>query len=158
VGSSAAAIGVLIGAGLAQAALADCAPGLVELRAADGHLHRFSVEIADTEALREHGLMDRPDMDRGEGMLFTYPDPRHVYYWMKDTLIPLDLLFADDAGRVTAVKRQAQPQDLTPIDGGDGVRYVLEINGGLAAKLGLGPGSVMRGAAMDGARLAWPCP
>jgi hypothetical protein len=141
----------------ASAASADCAPSRVELRTLSGATAAFTVEIANTEALREHGLMDRAAMPADQGMLFTYDSPRHVWYWMKDTLIPLDMVFADPTGRVTSVHAEAQPQDLTPIDGGEGVAYVLEINGGLAARLGLTPGSALRTAGMVRDQALWPC-
>ncbi len=76
---------------------------------------------------------------------------------MKNTKIPLDMIFADPAGRVTRVHAQAVPGDLTPIDGGEGVLAVLEINGGLAARMGIAPGAVIRHPALDQSRAAWPC-
>jgi uncharacterized membrane protein (UPF0127 family) len=75
---------------------------------------------------------------------------------MKNTLIPLDMIFADVTGRVTRVHSNATPGDTTPIDGGDDVAFVLEINGGLAARLGIGPGAELRHPAV-GAAAAWPC-
>jgi uncharacterized membrane protein (UPF0127 family) len=68
---------------------------------------------------------------------------------MKNTLIPLDMIFADERGVVTSVHANAVPHDLTTIDGGEGVRFVLEINGGLAKRLGIVPGSEMRHPAID---------
>ena len=90
-------------------------------------------------------------------MLFVYAAPEHAFYWMKNTLIPLDMVFADPAGRVTRVAANAVPGDLTPIDGGAGVAYVLEINAGLAARLGIAPGAELRSAVMAQSGLAWPC-
>lgn len=157
-GSGVAASGVLTLALWGGMALADCAPDRVEVQLAPDRSASFAVEIADTDALREKGLMDRPALAPDRGMLFVYPAPRHVFYWMKDTLIPLDLLFVDETGRVTRVKAAARPLDETPIDGGAGVRYVLEINGGLAGTLGIVPGARLRAAAMEGQWLDWPCP
>ena len=71
-------------------------------------------------------------------MLFVYEGPRRVAFWMKNTLIPLDMIFADATGRVTRVHANAVPLDETPIDGGEGVQFVLEINGGLADAAGAG--------------------
>lgn len=141
---------------LTASAGAACAPDAVELRWPGGQA-RFSVELADTPALRARGLMDRPSLAASAGMLFVYQSPEHAFYWMKDTLIPLDILFADAAGRVTVIHPDAVPGDLTPLDGGEGVSYVLEINGGLAARMGIAPGAEMRSAAMDQSRTAWPC-
>ena len=141
----------------AQVAGAACAPGMVELRSEAGSAMQFSVELADDPAERERGLMNRAKMASSAGMLFAYPKPQHVYFWMKNTLIPLDMVFADAAGRVTHVHSGAIPMDTTAIDGGDGVTFVLEINGGLAARLGLAQGAVMRSAVMDQTTAVWPC-
>ena len=141
----------------AQAANAFCAPDTVELRTTHGTVMRFSVELADDPAERELGLMNRDKMATSAGMLFAYPAPQHAYFWMKNTLIPLDLVFADAAGHVAHVHQNAKPLDETPIDGGPDVTYVLEINGGLAARLGLGEGAVMRSAVIDQAGAVWPC-
>ena len=127
-------------------AWAACAPDAVELRWTGGQA-RFTVEIADSAAEREHGLMDRDHMPASAGMLFVYPAPEHAFYWMKNTLIPLDIIFADQAGRVTVIHADAVPGDLTPLDGGEGVQYVLEINGGLAARMGIVPGGTAGGCA-----------
>ena len=141
----------------AQAANAFCAPDTVELRTTHGTVMRFSVELADDPAERELGLMNRDKMATSAGMLFAYPAPQHAYFWMKNTLIPLDMAFADAAGHVAYVHQNARPLDETPIDGGPDVTYVLEINGGLAARLGLGEGAVMRSAVIDQAGAVWPC-
>ena len=85
-----------------------------------------------------------PDEPRQAGKLgrdaFAYDSPRHAFFWMKNTLIPLDMIFADATGQVTRVHEGAVPLDETSIDGGDGVAYVLEINGGLARAAGCDPG------------------
>ena len=145
-------VAVVIG-GSAQAA---CGPGLLDLRWGGGAAH-FAVEIADTAAERELGLMHRDQMASAAGMIFVYDRPVHAQFWMKDTLIPLDMIFADAAGVVTAVHSNAIPGDLTPIDGGEGVVYVVEINGGLAAGLGIAPGAVMRSDLIDPALAEWTC-
>ncbi|NPD16258.1 DUF192 domain-containing protein [Xinfangfangia sp. D13-10-4-6] len=116
----------------------------------------FSVEIADTHESRARGLMYRRALDPGAGMLFIYDRPQRAEFWMKNTYIPLDIIFADDHGRVTVVHENAVPQDLTLIPGGEGVRYVLEINGGLARRSGIRPGSEMRHPRIADA--SWPCP
>lgn len=141
---------------LSGPAFAACAPGEADLRWPGGAA-RFSVEIADTPALRETGLMNRDKLARSAGMLFSYAAPEHAYYWMKNTLIPLDIIFANQGGTVTRVASNAVPGDLTPIDGGAGVAYVLEINGGLAARLGIAPGAELRAQALAQDGLAWPC-
>ena len=90
-------------------------------------------------------------------MLFVYESPQPVAFWMRNTLIPLDMLFFDGTGRLTRIKENAQPHDETPVVGGDAVRYVLEINGGLAAELGIDLGAELRHPALDQSSAAWPC-
>jgi uncharacterized protein len=142
---------------VADAAQADCTPGTVELRGSAGHVVRFSVEIADDEAERALGLMNRDSLATSAGMLFIYEAPHHAFFWMKNTLIPLDMIFADATGRVTQVHERAVPLDETGIDGGPGVTFVLEINGGLAGPLGIAPGAVLRAAQIDQRDAAWSC-
>ena len=132
-----------------------CAPDTVELRGDWGSL-KFSVELADTPDERAQGLMYRESMARGSGMLFIYEQPQNATFWMKNTLIPLDMIFVDEMGVVTHVHDRAVPGDLTTIDGGDGVLAVLEINGGLAERYGIEPGSQLRHPAF-GPGAAWPC-
>lgn len=160
-GSSGARIGLIAAFGLAlctTAALAQavCAPGRVDLRW-EGGRESFAVELADEPSERSQGLMFRDRMDPAAGMLFVYERPGRAQFWMKNTLIPLDMIFADATGRVTRVHSNAVPGDLTAIDGGDGVAYVLEINGGLAAKLGIGPGAELRHPAVPSDAAVWPC-
>ena len=138
-------------------AYATCPPDTVELRSVSGHVMRFSVELADDEGERSLGLMNRPEMATSTGMLFAYDQPHHAYFWMKNTLIPLDMVFADAAGQVLRVHSNAKPLDETSIDGGAGVTYVLEINGGLAARLGLTKGAVLRSDVIDQTNAIWPC-
>lgn len=138
---------------LAEAA---CALGRVDLRWPGG-LESFAVEVADDGAERAQGLMFRESLDPAAGMLFVYESPRRASFWMKNTLIPLDMIFADATGRVTRVHSNAVPGDTTPIDGGKGVVFVLEINGGLAARLGIVPGAELRHPAIPTGTAAWPC-
>ncbi|MFV0360160.1 DUF192 domain-containing protein [Tropicimonas sp.] len=137
------------------AAAADCRADAVDLRG-DWGSARFSVEIADDEAERARGLMFREVLPRSSGMLFIYPRPQPSSFWMKNTLIPLDMLFLGPDGVVRHVHSRAVPGDLTPIPGGDGILAVLEINGGLAGAMGISEGSQMRHPAF-GEDAAWPC-
>lgn len=141
---------------MAGGAAAACDPAVAELRGAAGTM-RFSVEVADDAGERAQGLMFRDSMASSAGMLFVYDRPLHAMFWMKNTLIPLDMIFADATGRVTHVHADAVPHDETPIDGGQGVQYVLEINGGLAAALGIAPGHVLRHPAIAQPGAAWRC-
>ena len=116
---------------------------------------KFDVWIADTTPRRAQGLMFVKSLAPLRGMLFVYPQPRVVSMWMKNTLIPLDMLFFDAEGRLVSIKHDARPLDETPVPGGDAIRYVLEINGGLAAELGIELGAELRHPAIEDA--AWPC-
>ena len=141
---------------LGAAVAAACAPDEVTLRGEWGQA-RFSVEVADTPETRARGLMFVEEMPTLSGMLFVYTRPQPVSFWMRNTLIPLDMLFFDDTGRLTRLHRMARPRDETAIPGGDAVQFVLEINGGMAARLGITEGDVMRHPSI-GADAAWPCP
>lgn len=149
------ALCLLFAVAMPAAADAACAEDQVDLRG-DWGSARFSVEVADDGVERARGLMFRESLPQSGGMLFIYPEPQHASFWMKNTLIPLDMIFADARGVVTRVHSEAIPGDLTPIDGGPGVVAVLEINGGLAEALRIGPGTQMRHAAL-GEDAAWPC-
>ena len=140
---------------LSGTAFADCDPARVDLRGDWGQA-RFSVEVADTPSERSLGLMHRESMPRSAGMLFVYERPQPVSFWMRNTLIPLDMIFMDETGTVQHVHENAIPLDETGIRGGDAIQYVLEINGGLAGRLGIEEGSVLRHPAI-GADAAWAC-
>ncbi len=140
----------------ATAKAGECRENQVLLRGDWGQA-RFSVEVADDRAERAKGLMFRESMAANAGMLFVYPAPKQVGFWMKNTLIPLDMLFLDQTGTVKRIHEMAIPQDTTPIMGGQDIMAVLEINGGLAKSLGITEGSEMRHPAFDPALAAWPC-
>lgn len=145
------------GLSLPGMAFADsCAPGTLDLRDGGSAL-RFSVEVADDADERAEGLMFRESMPKFSGMLFVYESAQPVAFWMRNTLIPLDMLFFDGTGRLERIKVNAMPHDETPVPGGSDIRYVLEINGGLAAELGIEPGAVIRHPGLDQATAAWPC-
>ncbi len=135
---------------------AACAPETLDLRGPGGTV-RFHVEIADTLAERNRGLMFRESLPSAGGMLFVYDQPQDVAFWMKNTLIPLDMIFADAAGRVQRVHANAVPGDLTAIPGGASIQFVLEINGGMAKRLGITEGAEMRHPAIVSEKAAWPC-
>jgi len=98
--------------------------------------HPIDVEIADTPETREIGLMNRDQMDADSGMLFDFDVSRDVTMWMKNTLIPLDMLFMDHRGVVVRIAANAQPLSLSLIPSNAPVQYVLELNGGTAARYG----------------------
>ncbi|MDE2235303.1 MAG: DUF192 domain-containing protein [Gammaproteobacteria bacterium] len=105
--------------------------------------HRFGVEIASTEAAREHGLMYRTHMAPDHGMLFVFSDAQQRYFWMKNTLIPLDIIFFDAHKRLINVSANTPPcktPECPTYGSAAPARYVLELNAGMAAKLGLKTG------------------
>lgn len=136
-------LAALIYAGATSIASATCTPERIEITTKNAG-QNFAVEIADEQREQEIGLMNRPHMASAAGMLFAFDTPKHAQFWMKDTLIPLDMIFADAAGIITQIHPRAVPQDLTPIDGGTGVQFVLEINGGLAQAMGIVAGDRLR--------------
>ncbi|WP_322865943.1 DUF192 domain-containing protein [Aquicoccus sp. G2-2] len=147
---------VLISSGVSAAQAAEtCRDDVVYLRGEFGSA-RFSVELATNGQERARGLMFRKQMPKSHGMLFVYGHPQRVSFWMKNTLIPLDMLFVDQHGIVQRVNRMAMPGDLKSFFGGNDILVVLEINGGLAKAMGIGPGTVMRHPAF-GAQAAWAC-
>ena len=153
------AVPAFSGAGFAASAegMEECREDVVHLRGDWGQA-RFSVEIADDDAERAQGLMDRASLPQSAGMLFLYDEPRILGFWMKNVLIPLDMIFLDGAGVVRRVHSNAVPGDLTPIMGGsDDLEAVLEINGGLAQRLGIDAGSQLRHPAFGDGDAAWPC-
>lgn len=109
-----------------------------------GGSHQFAVELAVTPDQRAQGLMFRRNLGGEEGMLFLYPTDRVATMWMKNTLIPLDMLFIAADGRVVRVAERTVPQSTETISSEKPVRAVLELNGGTAARLGIAVGAVVR--------------
>lgn len=146
----------LAGPAVAEGKPAPCGAEVLWLKT-EGGVQRLSVEIADDPDARAQGLMFRPSLPSAAGMLFVYEAPQRALFWMKNTLLPLDMIFADEKGVVLKVHEGAKPLDETPIDGGPGVALVLEINAGLSGALGITPGSLLRHPAIDQSGAAWPC-
>ena len=141
----------------AGAARAACDADRVDLRG-DWGAARFSVELALTAEEQARGLMFRERLARNAGMLFVYEREQPVSFWMRNTLIPLDMIFLDDAGVVVKVHAEAVPGDETPIPSGAPARAVLEIPGGMAATLGIAEGDALRSPILPQDGAAWPCP
>ena len=119
---------------------------------------RFAVEVADDDAERAQGLMHRETLPLSAGMLFVYQSPQRLSFWMRNTLIELDMLFLDGFGVVRHIHHRAKPLDETPISGGnDPLVGVLEINGGLARRLGITEGAVLRHPAFVSRAQQWDC-
>jgi len=104
-------------------------------------VHRFSVEVAATEEQQERGLMYRKSLAGDRGMIFPYDPPQDVAFWMKNTLIPLDILYIRADGTIARITK-AEAMDLTPLPAGEPIAAVLEIRGGRAAELGIREGDV----------------
>jgi uncharacterized membrane protein (UPF0127 family) len=139
----------------AHTASAECSPDRVTVSGDWGQAH-FQVSVADDNAERAQGLMFVEQMPIMAGMLFVYDQPQSVSFWMRNTLIPLDMLFVAPTGEILAIHENAIPLDTTPIPGGDGVQMVLEVNGGLSARLGVEVGNVLQHPSF-GAQAILPC-
>jgi uncharacterized membrane protein (UPF0127 family) len=101
---------------------------------------KFTVEVATTPAQMEQGLMFRRSLAPDAGMIFDYKAPSPAMMWMKNTLIPLDMLFVDQGGRIVNIAERTVPQSLETIGAAAPVRAVIELNGGTASRLGIRPG------------------
>ena len=125
------------------AALPACARGpAVELKG-----QRFSIEIAEDDAAREHGLMGRESMPQDHGMLFVFQDDQPRAFWMKNCKFPQDMLFFDAERRLISVQHDVPACTADPCpsySSGAPARYVLELNAGQARKLGISPGDEMQ--------------
>ncbi len=106
--------------------------------------HSFKVEVAADDESREQGLMNRRFMPADHGMLFEFPETAPVSFWMKNTYIPLDMIFISPRGVVTNVVARAEPLSERVIPSGPPCAAVLEVNGGVAASIGLKVGDSVR--------------
>ncbi len=129
----------VLAAALAAAVLAGCQRGpAVDIVGPDGQLRaRVAVEVANTPAERETGLMYRNHLDEAAGMLFVFRTPDVQSFWMKNTEIPLDMIFADADRRVVWIVAKAQPYSTYPVGPATASQYVLEVNGGFAEDHGI---------------------
>ena len=118
---------------------------------------RFITEVADSQELRALGLMNRETLGTFAGMIFVYPNPQPMRFWMRNTLIPLDMLFIDARGTVAYIHENAIPLDETTIFGGNDIQYVFEINGGMAKTLGIDVGAAVRHPTISGPEVIWSC-
>jgi uncharacterized protein len=121
--------------GLPQSGLEETA---LTIRSASG-VHRFTVEIARTPEQQQHGMMFRTSLAPDRGMLFPYDAPREVAFWMKNTLIPLDIIFIRAGGAIARIST-AVPHSEALVPSGEPIVAVLEIAGGRAAELGIREG------------------
>lgn len=103
--------------------------------------HHFTIELAATPGERSRGLMFRQHMQPDHGMLFDFQTEQPVAFWMKNTPLPLDMLFIDGKGVVLQIAADTEPYSETPIPSEQPIRAVLELNAGTAHKLGIAPGA-----------------
>ena len=113
----------------------------ITIQTPSGQQAVFSVDIADTPTEQQKGLMFVESMPDKEGMIFLYPQQTQTFFWMKNTLIPLDMLFFDKDNELIHVEHSAVPHDEAPRGPQDPICSVVEINGGLAKKMNMTFGS-----------------
>ncbi|MEQ1687948.1 MAG: DUF192 domain-containing protein [Sphingopyxis sp.] len=106
--------------------------------------HNFTVEVARTEEEQARGLMYRTALAPDAGMVFPFSPPRFASFWMKNTLIPLDMLFVRADGTIDRIAENTVPESLEPVGSGGEVIAVLELAGGTAARLGIDESAVVR--------------
>ncbi len=122
---------------------AACDAGLtpVKISSPDGKPRQtFKAELALTPAEQEQGLMFRKELGANRGMLFVFPPFTHTPFWMKNTLIPLDMVFIGGDRRIVSIVENAEPQTTTPREAAGPYQYVLEIEGGRSKELGIQSG------------------
>jgi uncharacterized membrane protein (UPF0127 family) len=132
-----------------QAAVPHTAPSGLDLATltieGHGRSHVFTVEMARTSAQQEQGLMNRHGLAPDAGMLFPFDPPRPASFWMRNTLIPLDMIFIRPDGTIARIAANTVPMSQTPIAVAEPMTAVLEIKGGRAAQLGI----------VEGDRVTW---
>ncbi len=146
----AAALAALLAAApaLACASKKEAAPAVppprVVVETSAGQRLVVNVELARTEPERRKGLMDRPSLPEDGGMLFVFDESSVQSFWMKNTLIPLDMIFIGEDGRIVGIVESAEPRTLTERTVGKPSRYVLEVNGGWCRAHGVRAGDQVR--------------
>jgi uncharacterized protein len=105
--------------------------------------HEFLVEIADTEELRQRGLMYRDPLPDDRGMLFQFPQATEQSFWMRNTPSSLDIIYIDPRGRIVSIAKHATPMSETPIPSYGPANGVLELRAGRADEIGAKPGDVV---------------
>lgn len=127
--------------GSAGDAVAGEASGLTQvdlkIATASGKMHNFKVEVASTPAEQQRGLMFRESLPPFGGMLFPMNPPRPASFWMKDTVISLDMIFIRQDGTIARIAANTVPYSLEQVESGEPVAAVLELSGGRAAQLGI---------------------
>lgn len=106
--------------------------------------HNFTVEVAASSLEQARGLMFRTELADNAGMIFPFPEPRMASFWMKNTVIPLDIIFVRADGTIESIAANAEPYSTTPVGSGEPVTAVLELRGGLSAQLGIVAGDKVK--------------
>ena len=114
--------------------------------------HAFKVEVAGDHASQEKGLMFRKKMAPDAGMIFDFHTTVMTSFWMKNTILPLDIIFIRTDGTISSVAANAVPMSETPIPSSEPIRAVLELNAGRSAALGIVPGSTVHSPIFGNAR------
>jgi uncharacterized protein len=143
-------LALIVLSALATANPARAAEPRVEITKPDGtSLAVIKVEIANNDASREVGLMYRKSLGANDGMLFVFMQPAHQTFWMKNTEIPLDMIFADANGKIDGIVADATPysEKLLSVNGDS--QYVLEVSGGFTQKHGIAAGDIMKFSGFD---------
>ena len=122
---------------------------VLTIETAGGGKHAFDVELASTDQEKSVGLMYRTKLGDGEGMLFWYPDNRPIAMWMRNTYIPLDMVFISLDGTIARIEVKAEPLSDRIIASGHPVAAVLEIPGGASERLGIKPGDKVKYSLFD---------
>lgn len=126
----------------------------VRLKDAFGGVRRVEVEVAATRDARTRGLMWRKELAPGHGMLFLFPQEEVQSFWMRNTLIPLDMLFIDSERRIVGIIERAEPQTLTGRSVGIPSQFVLEVPGGWCQSVGVTRGGTVEFEGLGGVRIA----
>jgi uncharacterized membrane protein (UPF0127 family) len=124
----------------------------VVIESPSGRSREVRVELARTSAEHERGLMFRKSLAADEGMLFVFPETSEHAFWMKNTLIRLDMIFIGEDHSILGLVERAEPMTTTPRSIGVPCRYVLEVNGGWSASEGVRKGDRVRFVDMPGVR------
>lgn len=134
---------ILLAVAVPAAALEKFEKSTLSIATAKG-THDFTVELAISPTQQSQGLMYRRSMAPDAGMLFIYSRPQPVSFWMKNTFLPLDMIFIGADGKIVNIKQRTVPQSLAPVRSKGDVLAVLELNGGTSSRLGIKAGDTVR--------------
>ncbi|WP_408903704.1 DUF192 domain-containing protein [Neokomagataea anthophila] len=148
------AVGILsVGAGMAEEPITRAQPQLpvqnLTITSQDGQAHLFHVEMAFTPRQQEIGEMFRTHLPESEGMLFVWPTPQNSDMWMRNTLVPLDIVFIDQTHHIHAIAEDAVPLSEAILSSQGAVASTLELAGGVTAKMNIRVGDLVSGPAIE---------